>query len=186
LFLIPIISIINVRASKTNSSEFLNNFDGIYHLEYFIQFTPYKNGYSTTKYAIDLERYNKSEEDYMKVSLYYKDSQLTHFNDNYSYIISLTSRELLEPSKNKYNEYLSGTHTELFLNISEFESSPKIRIDEPLTFSDYFKDYQDPQSLRSDVTFSYVGIEKYDSNLLYDFTTFHYNIKHVIWTDGDF
>ena len=186
MILIPIISIINIRTGKANSNEFLNDFDGVYHLEYFMQFSPYKNGYTTTKYALDLERYNESGEDYMKVSLYYEDPQLTLFNDNYSYMISLTSREILEPSKNKYNEYLSGTHTELFINTSEFESSPKIRIDEPLTFSDYLKEYQDPQSLRSDITFNYIGIEEFDSNLLYNFTTFHYNIRHVIWTDGDF
>lgn len=177
---------INAQTGKANSNKFLNDFDGVYHLEYFMKFSPYKNGYSTTKYALDLERYNESGEDYIKVSLYYEDPQLTLFNDNYSYKISLTSREILEPSKKNYKEYLSGTHSELFINTSEFESSHKIRIDEPLTFSDYLKDYQAPESLRSDIPFNYVGIEEYDSNLLSNFTTYHYKIRHVLWTGGDF
>lgn len=182
----PIALILNIPISTANNNAILNNFEKVYHLEYFLRFSPTKDGYSETKYALDFEKYNESGESYIKISIYYEDLQLTIFNDNFSYIISLSSREILEASDNDYSEYLLGTHTELFLKPSEFENSNKIRIDEPLTFSDYLKDYQDPQSLRSDVTFNYVGIEQYYLNSQYNFTSYHYKITHVLWTEGDF
>jgi len=181
---IPLIS--NITIINASDDDLPYNLKEFYHLEYFLQFSPHKNGYSTTKYAVDLETFNNSGESFIRASLFYEDLQLTLFNDNYGYIISLSSREILEANNNNYNQFISGTHTELFLNESEYENSHKIRIDETLTFSNYFIKYQEPNSFRSDVTFNYVGIENYSSNLLYDFTTYHYNITHVIWSDGDY
>ncbi|MFW9879306.1 MAG: hypothetical protein ACFFG0_40020 [Candidatus Thorarchaeota archaeon] len=186
LVLMPFTLILNINTSKANENSLLNNFEGVYHLEYFLQFSPYKKGYSTTKYGLDLEKLNDSGESYLKISLYYEDLQLTIFNDNYSYIISIPSREISETSKKSYNEYLTGTHTELFLNTSEFENPHIIRIDEPLTFSGYFEDYQAPESLRSDITFNYMGIKEYNAKLLYNFTTYHYHVRHVLLSGGDF
>lgn len=180
----PLIS--NATTVKANNDDLPNNFNEVYHLEYFIQFSPDNNGYSTTKYAFDLEKYNESGESYLKASLYYEDLDLTLFNKNYSYVISLSSREIQEPSNNNYNQYITGTHTELFLNISDFENTPKIRIDEPMTFSKYFNKYLDSSSIRSDITFNYNGTEEYNLDLIYNFTTYHYFSKHVLWSGGEY
>ncbi|MFW9940674.1 MAG: hypothetical protein ACFFFT_06510 [Candidatus Thorarchaeota archaeon] len=178
-------SISSITIANTTNDYLPNNFNDIHHLEYLLQFSPPKEGYLTAKYALDLEKYNESGESYIKISVHYEDLSLTLFNDNYNYKIALSSREIIEVSNSDYNEYMLGTHTELFLNTSEFENSTVIRIDEPLTFSNYLKDYQDPESLRSDITFNYVGVKKYNSSLLYNFTTHHYKIRHVLWVQGE-
>ncbi|NVM19157.1 MAG: hypothetical protein HWN80_15695 [Candidatus Lokiarchaeota archaeon] len=180
----PLIS--NITEVKANNDVLPDSFNEVYHLEYFLQFSPHKNGYSTTKYAIDLEKYNVSGESFVKASLYYEDLDLRLLNDNYSYVISLSSREIQETSNNNYNQHISGTHTDIFLNLSDFENSRKIRIDEAMTFSKYFKNYQDPSTIKSDITSNYVGTEEYNSNLLYNYTTYHYFTKHVLWSEGDY
>jgi hypothetical protein len=186
LILLPISLIFNTRTGEANSNALLDNFEEVNHLQYYVRFSPSKYDYFATKYGLDLEKYNEGGESYLKILLYYEDVRLTLFKDNYSYAISFSSREILETSNKNYNEYLLGTHSEIFLNSSEFKSSLKIRIDEPMTFSEYLKDYQDPKSRRSDITFYYVGIEQYNSNLLHNFTTRHYNTSQVLWTEGDF
>jgi hypothetical protein len=175
----------NITIVKANNDDLPDNFDEAYHLEYLLRFSPNNNGYSTTKYAIDLEKYNESGEFYVEVSLSYEDLDLTLLNDNYSYVISLSSREIQETSNNNYNQYISGTHTDIFLNRSDFENSHLIRIDEVMTFSKYFKKYQDPVTIKSDITSNYVGTEEYNSGL-YNFTTYHYFSKHVLWSEGDY
>lgn len=180
----PLIS--NITSVKANNYDLPDNFDEVYHLENFLKFSPDNNGYSTTKYAFDLEKYNESGESFVEVSVYYEDLDLTLLNDNYSYVISLSSREIQETSNNNYNQYISGTHTDIFLNMSDFENSHKIRIDEAMTFSKYFKKYQDPSTIKSDITFNYVGTEEYNSGLLYNFTTYHYFSRAVLWSEGDY
>ncbi|GAG41801.1 unnamed protein product [marine sediment metagenome] len=179
----PLVS--NIVIVKANNDNLPDIFNEVYHLEYFLQFSPDNNGYSTTKYAFDLEKYNESGESFVEVSVYYEDLDLTLLNDNYSYVISLSSREIQDPSNNNYNQYISGSHTDIFLNLSDFENSHKIRIDEAMTFSKYFDKYRDPSTIKSDITFNYVGTEEYNSDLLYNYTTYHYFAKHVLWSEGD-
>ncbi len=182
--IIPIIS--NSTIVRANDENLPSDFSEIYHLEYLILFAPTKDHYSTTKYALNLENYEIGGENYTKVSAFYEDLDLTYLRDNLSYIISQSSRRIIEVSNMEYDAYIKGTHTELLLNISSFNSSQKFRIDETLTFSNYFKEYQSSDSIRSDVTFHYIGIETINTNSAYNFTTHHFNAQHIIWSEGDY
>ena len=185
LFLINVSLISTVIIVKANIDGIPDNFEEVYHLEYLLKFTPDNNGYTTTKYAFDLEKYNESGESFLEVSVFYEDLDLTLLNDNFSYVISLSSREIQDPSNKNYNKYISGSHTDIFLNLSDFENSHKIRIDEAMTFSKYFDKYRDPSTIKSDITFNYVGTEAYNSSLLHNFTTYHYYSRFVLWSEGD-
>lgn len=182
--IIPIIS--NSTIVRANDENLPSDYSEIYHLEYLILFAPTKDQYSTTKYALNLENYEIDGENYTKVSTFYEDIDLTYLRDNLSYIISQSSRMIIEVSDMEYDAYIKGTHTELLLNISNFNNSQKFRIDETLTFSNYFKEYQSSDSIRSDVTFNYMGIETINTNSAYNFTTHHFNAQHIIWSEGDY
>ena len=182
--IIPIIS--NSTIVKANDENLPSDFSEIYHLEYLIQFSPIKDHYSTTKYALNLENDVIDGENYTKVSVFYEDIDLTYLKDNLSYIISQSSRMIIEVSNMEYDDYIKGTHTELLLNISNFNNVQKYRIDETLTFSNYFSEYQSSGSIRSDVTFNYIGIETINTSSAYNFTTHHFNAQHIIWSEGDY
>ncbi len=184
ILVIPIIS--NSSIVRANGDNLPSDFSEIYHLEYLIRFSPTKNYYSTTKYALKLDNYEIDGENYTKVSVYYEDINLTFLRDNISYIISQSSRKITEVGDMEYDDYIKGTHTELLLNISNFNTSQKFRIDETLTFSNYFNEYQSPDSIRSEVTFNYIGIETINTNSAYNFTTHHFNAQHIIWSEGDY
>jgi hypothetical protein len=184
ILIIPIIS--NSTIVRANDENLPSDFSEIYHLEYLILFAPIKDHYSTTKYALNLENYEIDGENYTKVSAFYEDIDLTFLRDNITYIISQSSRMITEVSKVEYDDYIKGTHTELLLNISNFNSSQKFRIDETLTFSNYFNEYQSSGSIRSDVSFNYMGIENINTNSAYNFTTHHFNAQHIIWSEGDY
>jgi len=156
-----------------------DDFYDIDYLEYYIEFYPDRNGYSTTKYAMELNKITEGENTNLIVDIYYNDLDLTSTNNDFFYVISLKTREILDTSDNFYDTYLNGTYTELFLNLSNIGNPQTFRIDENVVFSDYLTRGFSLGLYKITTEFNYIEEVLYTENLLLNFTTYHYSTTYT-------
>ncbi|MFW9940127.1 MAG: hypothetical protein ACFFFT_03745 [Candidatus Thorarchaeota archaeon] len=156
----------------------------INHLEYSIEFNPQERGYSATKYAIELNKITRGDNDILKVALYYNDLELTSAMKHFSYELSLNTREILDTSNNFYDDYFVGTSTELFLNLSNIGNPQLFRMDENVIFAEYLKDDLSLGIKKINIEFNYAGEVALNENFLHNFTTYHYNATYSWNTQG--
>ncbi|MFX0179641.1 MAG: hypothetical protein ACFE78_05585 [Candidatus Hodarchaeota archaeon] len=160
---------------KSQEMTLYDDFNDINYLEYFIDFYPDRNGYSTTKYAIELTKITEGNNTNLKVDIHYNDLDLTSTNDDFFYIISLKTREILDTSDNFYDIYINGTYTELFLDLSNIGNPQLFRIDENVIFNDYLTRGLSVGITKITTEFNFLGEVMYNKNLLHNFTTYHYS-----------
>ena len=109
----------------------------IQHVEFYLEFSPEQKGYSTTKYAMDLEVIETEGDSILKIDVNYEDVDLTEAGENFNYKIILDSHEIYETSIDFYRKFINGTHTELFLDLNNIGESQTFRVDETVIFADY-------------------------------------------------
>ncbi|MFX1493059.1 MAG: hypothetical protein ACFFBZ_02125 [Promethearchaeota archaeon] len=152
-----------------------DDFYDINYLEYFIEFYPNKRGYFTTKYAMELNKITEGENTNLIVDIYYDDLNLTTTKTDFFYIISLNNRQILDTSDDFYDIYLTGTYTELFLNLSNIGNPQTFRVDENVVFNDYLTRGFSIGMYKITTEFSYIEEVLYAENLLINFTAYHYS-----------
>ncbi len=155
-----------------------DDFYDINYLEYSIEFYPDRNGYSTTKYAMELNKITEGENTNLIVDIYYNDLDLTSTNNDFFYTISLKTREILDTNDNFYDIYFNGTYTELFLNLSNIGNPQTFRIDENVVFTDYLTRGFSLGLYKINTEFNYIEEVLYTENLLLNFTTYHYSTTY--------
>ncbi len=162
------------------------NIDQIDLLEYFIEFSPSDNDYSTTNYSLIFEDIEINGEKMKNISIYYNNPDLTMNNSNFSYNMSVDSYEIINVSNSYYEEYLSNHKTEILCNISSSNiGNPQTyRVDETIIFAPYLKTTDNEISGFKEIEteFQYIGEEKYNTKLIFTMDTYHYN-AYFSWTD---
>ena len=156
----------------------------IQHVEYYLEFSPEQKGYSTTKYAMDLEVIETEGDSILKIDVNYEDVDLTEAGENFNYKIILDSHEIYETNIDFYRKFINGTHTELFLDLNNIGKAQTFRVDETVIFADYLKIgvYQGVKKL--DISFNYIGEKLYNKDLRYNFNTHHYQAYYQWDTQG--
>ena len=182
MFITPLI--LNSKIAVSQPQPWFDDRSEIQHIEYYVEFSPELKGYSTTKYAIDLEAFEIEGDSVLNVDITYDDLDLTEAGENFNYNILLDSREILEHSNILYGNLIIGTHTELFLDLNKIGNSQTFRVDETLTFADYLKKEVYKGINKLDLSFSYIGEKQYSKNLTHTFNTYHYQAYSEWTTQG--
>ncbi|MCP4760254.1 MAG: hypothetical protein GY870_00635 [archaeon] len=158
--------------------EWPENIDQIDHLEYFLEFTPSYDEFSTTNYSMELENFEYNGNKMINISTSYENSDLTYSETNLNYNISLDTLKINNTSENIYNNSMVGCKTELFCNTTQAKMgfNQSFRIDETLIFARYIKSSDDDNSgfKKIEIEFNYVGIEDYTRNMKNTINSYHY------------
>ena len=178
-FITPLI--LNSKIAVSQPQPWFEDRSEIQHMEYYLEFSPEQKGYSTTKYAIDLEAEGDSE---LKVDVRYEDLNLTEAGENFNYKISLDDHEITGPNIWFYIRYFRDTHTELFVDLTKIGNSQTFRVDETIIFANYFKIEVYHGVSKLDLLFNYIGEKQYSKNLTHNFNTYHYQANYEWTTDG--
>ena len=175
---------LNSKIAVSQPQTWFDDLSEIQHLEYYLEFSPEQKGYSTTKYAMDLEAFEIEGDSILNVDINYEDIDLTEAGVNINYDILLDSHEIPEPILDFYRQYINGTHTELFMDLTKIGNSQTFRVDETVIFAEYLKIevYNGVQKL--DIPFSYIGEKLYNKDLMHSFNTYHYQAFYQWDTQG--
>jgi hypothetical protein len=175
---------LNSKIALSQPQTWYNDRSEINHLEYYLEFSPEQKGYSTTKYALDLEAIETEGDSILEVDVTYDDVDLTEAGGNFNYKITLDDHELFYPSIWFYIQYFRDTHTELFLDLTKIGEPQTFRVDETVIFANYFKIEVYHGVSKLDLIFNYAGEKEYNKDLTYNFTTYHYQANYTWVTDG--
>lgn len=168
----PIDTSINVKAQQNLIPQ---NIQDINNVKYFIEFTPKQNGYSIMNYTMAFDYFNISGTPMCNVNITYQNPNLTIFQKNFNYNLSLATDLIENTSISYYNQNIVGQKTELFCNISNIGNPQKFRVDETSIFGVYLKtDTTESQTRNIDTNFDYIGIQQYNWSLNSQFNVYHY------------
>jgi len=175
---------LNSKIAVSQPQMWFEDLSEIQHVEYYLEFLPEQKGYSTTKYAMDLETIEPEGNSTLIIDVKYEDIDLTEAGENFNYEIILDSHEIHETSNDFYREFIKGTHTELFMDLTNIGNSQTFRVDETVIFADYLKIevYKGVNNL--DLSFNYIGEKRYNKDLKYNFNTYHYQAYYQWDTPG--
>ncbi len=182
MFITPLT--LNPRIVVSQPQTWFENISEIQHLEYYLEFSPEQKGYTTTKYAMDLEVIETEGDSMLKIDVKYEDIDLTEAGENFNYEIILDSHEIHETSNDFYREFINGTHTELFLDLPNIGNSQTFRVDETVIFADYLKIEVYKEVTKLDLSFNYIGEKQYNEDLKHNFNTYHYQAYYQWDTPG--
>ena len=175
---------LNSKTAVSQPQMWFEDLSEIQHLEYYLEFSPEQKGYSTTKYAMDFEIIETEGDSILKIEVKYEDMDLTEAGENFNYEIILDTHEIHETSIDFYREFIKGTHTELFLDLTNIGTSQTFRVDETVIFADYLKIEVYKEVTKLDLSFSYIGEKQYNKDLKYNFNTYHYQAYYQWDTPG--
>ncbi|MBY9008330.1 MAG: hypothetical protein KGD74_00530 [Candidatus Lokiarchaeota archaeon] len=174
----------NSKNAVSQPQTWFEDLSEIQHVEYYLEFSPVQKGYNTTKYAMDLEVIETEGDSLLKIDINYEDLDLTGAGANFNYKIILDSYEVIETSIDFYRFFIQETHSDLLLDLTNIGNSQTFRVDETVIFADYLKIGQYQGVNKLDISFNYIGEKLYNKDLMYNFSTYHYQAYYEWDTQG--
>ena len=161
---------------KTETTpEWPSEIDEIESLEYYLEFSPTINDVYVAGYTLNFSSVNVTAN---VINVTYCDPSITTASEDFSYTLSKESKIIMGTSSIVYEEYYKNHTSELFCNLSNIGNNQTFRVDEMVTFNQYFKTSAEPDLIVDhELEFEYIGIEEFgeDEGWLTSFTTYHYN-----------
>ncbi len=158
------------------------NFNSINYLEYYLEFSPNSEVYINTSYSLNIDSANEST---ITVNVGFRDIDLTLYQIDYGYNISMDSYTILNITDLYYGLKMIGYKTELFLNLSNLGNPQTFRVDETVTYGPFFETTsEDGEIIEAgdkiiETEFTYAGNEQLETNFTTDFnlTTHKYSAE---------
>jgi hypothetical protein len=163
-------------SGKTETNlEWPSEVDEIQSLEYYLEFTPTINDIYVAGYTLN---FSASDEIVNSVGVKYCDPSITTASEDFDYYLYKDSKTILGANSTVYDEYFTNHTSELFCNLTNIGENQTFRVDEMVTFNQYFRTSAEPDLIEDhELEFEYIGTEDFgpDDKWLTSFTTHHYN-----------